>query len=154
MNVAVRLQRGTTLIELVVAITIISIAVLSVMSLFSAVAARSGSLLVTEQATAIASAYLDEITSKPFVDPAGTDGEAARNAFDDVDDYNRLPDLVVRNSQGVAVAGLDQYTVTVAVTDSALNTVPANQSKRVDVTVRHSTGVSVSLSAFRTRGWP
>lgn len=147
-------QRGTTLIELVVAITVISIAVLSVMSLFSAVATRSGELLVTEQATAIASAYLDEITSKPFLDPDGVDGETVRNTFDDVDDYNGVNDAGARNQQGAALAGLDQFTVTVVVGGGALGTVPPNEVKRIDVTVRHSTGISVSLSAYRTRGLP
>jgi MSHA pilin protein MshD len=154
MNIARPGQRGTTLIELIVAITVIGIAVLSVMSLFAAVATHSGETLVREQATAIASAYLDEVTSKPFLDPGGVVGETVRSAFDDVDDYNGLNDVGARNQQGLALAGLNQFTVTVRVGAGVLGAVPANEVKRIDVTVSHSAGISVSLSAYRTRGLP
>ncbi len=147
-------QHGTTLIELVVAITVIGIAVVSVMSVFAAAATRSGEALLREQATAIASAYLDEITSKPFLDPAGADGETTRSNFDDVDDYDALNDVGARNNQGALLPGLNQFTITVRVGTGALGSIPANEVKRIDVTVRHSTGTSVSLSGYRTRGWP
>ena len=48
--------------------------------------------MVMSQAVAIAEAYLEEISLKSFADPDGVDGEAARVAFDDVNDYDGLVD--------------------------------------------------------------
>ncbi len=154
MNAPSGMQRGVTLLELVVAITVIGIAALGVMSLYSAVATRSGETLLSEQAAAIAAAYLDEINSKPFLDPDGIDGEAARSAFDDVDDYDGLDEAGARDRQGASLPGFSQYTVTVRVVDAALGAVPAGEARQIDVTVRHSTGINVSLSGYRTRGLP
>ena len=142
-----------TLIELVVAITVISIAVLSVMSLFATAATRSGTSLINEQALSIASAYLQEITSKPYLD-ANVDNETQRTNFDDVDDYNALNNVGARNAQGVALAGLNQFTVNVRVSTGSLSTVPPGEVLRIDVTVTHMTGVVVTLSAYRTRDVP
>jgi MSHA pilin protein MshD len=153
MNATRSAQHGTTLIELVVAITIISIAVLSVMSLFSAVATHSAEAPLREQATAIASAYLDEITSKPFTDPDGIN-ETGRSNFDDVDDYNGLNNVGVRNAQDVAVTGMNLFTVTVRVGSGALGGIVANDVRRIDVTVRHTSGTAIMLSGYRTRGVP
>ena len=62
-----RLMRGVTLIELVVAITVLAIAVTSIIGFLSSIAARSADTLVREQAVAIASSYLNEVLAKPFV---------------------------------------------------------------------------------------
>jgi prepilin-type N-terminal cleavage/methylation domain-containing protein len=59
-------KRGFTLIELTVSITVLAIAAAGVLAAMSVVSSRSASDMVTEQATAIAAAYLNEVLQKPF----------------------------------------------------------------------------------------
>ena len=144
---AARGDRGFTLIELVVSIVVLSIAVAGVVAALSAISVRSADELVSEQANAIASAYLDEVLQKPF---GANDGQVARANFDVVDDYAGLSNAGVRDQTGAVVPGLGQFTVAVSVTPAALGLVPAAEAREVDVTVTHPSGVSVVLSGFRT----
>jgi MSHA pilin protein MshD len=139
-------MRGMTLIELVIAISVIAIAVSSVLGLMSAQATRSAEAMLREQAAAIAAAYLAEITQKKFSGP----GCCSRAAFDSVDDYHAPAFAPVRDQWGTAVPGLGDYQVAVTVTASALNGIPAAQSRLVSVTVRHSSGVTVLHSGYKT----
>ena len=141
-------QGGFTLIELIVSIIVLAIAVAGVLAALSAVSVRTANAMVSEQATAIARAYLNEVLQKPF---GANDGQVARSQLDVVDDYAGLTNVGVRDQTGAAVASLSQFTVTVAVTPAALGLVPAGQARQVDVTVTHPSGVTVVLSGFRTQ---
>jgi len=140
-------MRGVTLIELVVAITVLAIAVTSIIGLLSSIAARSADTLVREQAVAIASSYLNEVLAKSF----GVSGAAPRANFTAVGDYNGLLDNGAHDQTGAAIPGLNLFKVAVAVVPGALGAVPANEVVRVDVTVNHPSGVVVALSGYRTR---
>ena len=94
----------------------------------------------------IAAAYLNEITEKSFTDPDGINGEASRCLYDDINDYNGLDDASARDCFGNVIAN---FHVTVAVVASALNGVPAGNSRRIDVTVDYGAGQRVVLSGFR-----
>jgi len=178
---------GFSLIELVVAIVILSIGVTGFMTLVINTTKNSIDPQIRQQGNAIARAYLEEIMLNRFcepdfdpdadpttdcsaectfsacttADPGACGGansvgatEVSRDVFDDVCDYNGLTDAGARNQAGVAIAGLGAYTVNVAVNDSAavnLNGLTGNagQVVRIDVNVTHSTGASMSLSAFK-----
>jgi MSHA pilin protein MshD len=141
-------QSGYTLIELVVAITILAIAVTGVLAALTQVAARSADAMIQEQATAIASAYLSEILQKPF---GAADGHATRNTLDVVDDYAGLNNTGAQDQSGTLIPGLEQYNIAVRVGAGALGAVPAAQLREIDVTVTHpSTGIVVVLSGYRT----
>lgn len=145
-------ERGATLIELVVSIVVIAIAAGAVLGVLSRSVGRSADAMVLAQAVAIAEAYLEEIALKSFADPDGTDGEALRTDFDDVDDYDGLVDAGTRDQFGAALAPLASYTVTVTVAAStALAGVPGADAERIDVRVTHPGGVAVALSAYKTR---
>ena len=145
-------ERGATLIELVVSIVIIAIAAGAVLGVLSRSVGRSADAMVLAQGVSIAEAYLEEIALKSFVDPDGTDGEALRPDFDDVDDYNGLVDAGARDQFGTALAPLAAYTVTVTVVAStALAGVPGADAERIDVGVTHSGGAVVRLSGYKTR---
>jgi MSHA pilin protein MshD len=89
---------------------------------------------------------------KPFADPDGVDGEAARPDFDDVDDYDGLVDNGARDQFGAAPGSLAQYTVTVTVAPSAaLAGVPGADAERIDVRVTYPPNVAVALSGYKTR---
>lgn len=147
-----RRERGATLIELVISIVVIAIAASAVLGVLSRTLGRSADAMVMSQAVAIAEAYLEEIQLKPFADPNGVDGEAARPAFDDVDDYDGLVDNGARDQFGVGLAPLAQYTVTVTVTPSAaLTGVPAADAERIDVRVTYPGNGVVAMTAFKMR---
>ena len=144
-------QRGVTLIELVVAIVVVAIAVSAVLGVLTSTTAASADPLVRQQAIAIAESYLEEIALKPFADPDGTDGEAARNQFDDVDDYDGLLDTGARNQLDAPIAGLGDYDVSVSVTASgALPGIGAAEALRIDVRVVRAPDIDVILSTYRT----
>ena len=145
-------QRGVTLIELVVSIVIIGIAVSAVLGVFTMTTQRSVDAMVRQQAVAVAEAYLEEILLKPFADPDGANGETRRTDFDDIEDYNGLDDATGACDQlGNPIDGLQSYRVDVRVEQGALNGLPANDVRRVDVRVRHVTGLTLRLSGYRTR---
>ena len=167
---------GATLIELVAAVTIISIALVALIALTSRSTQHSADPMIREQAVAVAQAYLEEITQKGFCDPdvatdcvaacsgSGACGNAActvseggnRALYDDVCDYNSLPDTRVRDQNGSLIPQLNQYNVTVQVIDdntANLNGLTGNagQVVRIDVDVTHPAMEStVRLSSFRT----
>jgi MSHA pilin protein MshD len=148
---APRSARGMTLIELVVAITIVAIAATAVLGAMSAITTRSADAMIQQQAVAVAQAYLEEVLQRPVSDPDGLEPEADRGAFDDVDDYNGLADTGAHDQFGNAIATLADYDIAVAVSQSAaLGGVPAASARRVDVTVTHSSGVRVALSGYRS----
>jgi MSHA pilin protein MshD len=145
-------EHGATLVELVVSIVVIAIAASAVLGLLSGSAGRSADAMVLAQAVSVAEAYLEEISLKPFADPDGVDGEAARPDFDDVDDYDGLVDNGARDQFGAAPGSLAQYTVTVTVAPSAaLAGVPGADAERIDVRVTYPPNVAVALSGYKTR---
>jgi MSHA pilin protein MshD len=142
-----RRHGGFTLIELVVSITVLAIAVGGMLAAMSAVSANSANTMVSEQATAIAAAYLNEVLQKPF---GAADGQVTRATLDVVDDYAGLTDVGVHDQTGAAVPALARYTVSIRVGAGVLGGVPAAQLREVDVTVSHPSGVTVVLSGYRT----
>ena len=149
---AMKRQAGVTLIELLVSIVIVSIAASTVLGVLSMTTAASADPMIRHQAAAVAEAYLEEILLKPLTDPDGVDGEAARAAFDDLDDYDGLSDAGARDQFGSPLAGLGDYNVAVNVTPSpALPGVPLADALRVDVVVTHANDIDFVLSGYRTR---
>ena len=143
-------QSGGTLIELVIAIVIISISVSAILMALSTSLAHSADPMIRHQAVSIAEAYLEEIALKPFADPDGVDGEASRDLFDDVDDYNGLVDVGARDQFNVALTDLENYTVTVAVTASgALPSIASTDLFLISVTITHAAQIDFTISAYR-----
>jgi prepilin-type N-terminal cleavage/methylation domain-containing protein len=136
--------RGFTLIELVVAITIIGVCSATVLGTMSLISLRNAEVLASQQAASIAQAYMQEILSKSFA--VGT-GSGARVNFDDVMDYNTLPDTVVRDQFGNAIAAFSAYRVTVAVAPVLFG---AAQSRRIIVTVTDPLNQANSITAYKT----
>jgi len=145
-----RSQRGVTLIELVIAITVIAIGVTSILGALSAASSRSADAMVQQQAVSVAQAYLDEILQRWVVDPYGTPGAGGRANWDTVDAYNGLSDTGAHDQFGNAIAALSGYNVAVSVVSSTgLAGIGAAALRRIDVTVTHAPGVTVTLSGYR-----
>lgn len=149
--VSTRHSRGFSFIELVISVVVIGIAVTGVLLVFTQTVGSSGDPLVRQQGLAIAEAYLEEVISKHYDDPDGIDGEGARAAFDDIDDYNGLNEAPTRGT-GAAVPELAAYTVNVTVGGATSIGPGGNQAvaRLVTVTVSHSGATVITLSGFRT----
>ena len=146
--------RGYTLIELIVAITIVAICVSTLLGVIAAVASRSADAVLEQQAIAIAQAYLGEIEQRWVVDPNGTLPNTGRANWDTVGQYNGLSESPHDQfGNAITVNGipvLTAYTVNVAVVQStALPGITAANARRIDVTVT-TPNVSVKLSGYRT----
>ena len=143
--------RGVTLIELVVAITVVAIAVTTILGAIGAIALRSADAMMQQQAIAVAQAYLDEILQRWVIDPNGAPPNTGRASWDLVDQYNGLVDSGAHDQFGNAIPALSAYTVSVSTTQtSGLAGVPAASARRIDITVTYSPNGSVTLSGYRT----
>jgi MSHA pilin protein MshD len=143
--------RGVTLIELVVAITVVAIAVTTILGAMGAIALRSADAMMQQQAIAVAQAYLDEILQRWVVDPNGAPPNTGRASWDLVDQYNGLVDSGAHDQFGNPIAGLSAYTVNVLTAQtSGLPGIPAAAARRIDVTVTYPPSGSVTLSGYRT----
>ena len=144
-------QQGVTLIEMVVAITIVAVAATTILAAIGSVASRSADSMQQQQAIAIAQAYLDEILQRWVVDPNGTPPNTGRGSWDLVDQYNGLVDVGAHDQFGNAIAALSGYTVRVTVSQSsALPGIAAANARRIDVSVSYAPSGSVTLSGYRT----
>jgi MSHA pilin protein MshD len=145
-------NRGVTLIEMVVAITVVAIAATTILGVLGAVASRSADAMMQQQAIAIAGSYLDEIMQRWVVDPQpGAPPNTGRGSWDLVDEYNGLVDVGAHDQFGNPIVALSAYTVSVITSQSsALTGVPAAATRRIDITVSYAPSRSVTVSGYRT----
>ncbi len=142
-------SRAFTLVELIFAMVVISVALVGVMSVMSFTTRNSADPVLRQQAIAIAEAYMEEIFLKNYIDP-DADGEAARALYDDIDDYHGLSDSGAHDQQGNAISGLSGYSVSVSVV--AQNYGPSGAAvagTKIDVTVIDPSGEQLTLSGYR-----
>lgn len=154
-------QSGTTLIELIVFIVIVSVALVGVLSVFNVTVKSSADPLQAKQALAIAEGMLEEVLLKQYCDPntvnasftppscptrVPADKEATRIEYDDVDDYNGFT-----LADASTVTGSDTKTgYAVDVIVSAPTTVNGQAAKEVRVTVTPPSGSAIVLYGYRT----
>ena len=142
-------EEGVTLVELIVAMVIVTVALAGVLSVMNFTTGHSADAVLQQQSVAIAEAYMEEITLKNYIDP-DADGEANRALYDDVDDYNGLTDNGARDQNGNAISGLENYSVSVSVTGQ--NYGPSGlevSGLKIAVTVTDPAGETLTLSGFR-----
>ncbi|MCG8316241.1 MAG: hypothetical protein MI976_23780 [Pseudomonadales bacterium] len=149
---------GTTLVELILAIAIVSVAITGMMAAYSSIAGRSADPLVRQQSLSIAHAIMEEIVAKPFLEP--DDGNvcpaesASRSDYDNVCDYNGFAMNPITDLAGNPL-GLSGYSVSVAVSQvgSELGSLSSSDTLRIDVTVNNplGSGSAVLLTSYRTR---
>lgn len=158
-----KVQKGVTLVELVMAIAIAGIGIVTLLNTFSSVVGRSADPMITQQSIAIAESFVEEITAQPFLDPSLDPSTApvcpaapaSRSNFDNVCDYNGFSAATITDIAGNSLA-LTGYQVSVAVNNGAgvaghLGAIAGNDILQIVVTVTNPLGENVSLSAYRVR---
>lgn len=127
------MTRGFTLVELVITISIMSIALLTISQSLAFGVQHSSDGISQSRTLHLAQAYLEEISAKRYSEatPSGgvppcspttvacgsTGPEASelRTTFDDIDDYDGLIEQPPRDAQGNLRAGYESYRVAVTV---------------------------------------
>jgi MSHA pilin protein MshD len=149
-------ESGVSLIELVVAIVVISIALTGTMLIVDTTTRRSVDPMLERQAISIAESYLEEVLQKAFLDPDdGTlcpPAEPSRALFDNICDYDGLDETGARNQLGMPVTGLDFYRIEIDIDQTAtLGSLTGSANVlRVDATVTDPMGRPVRLAGYRT----
>ena len=145
--------RGFTLVELIVAIVIIGVGLAGLVVSYATVVRSSADPMLRKQLIAIAESVMEEISLKPLNDP-GTGGSIAtgscdRSAADDVHDYAGYLARQVCSIDGVPVAALGGYRVSVVLTDGD-PLAGGVTGTRISVTVSDGRSESFTLLGWRT----
>jgi MSHA pilin protein MshD len=148
-------QLGFTLVELVISVTIISIALIGTLLAINTATLFSGDPMITQQGIAIGESYLEEILEKsfPLTHCPAPPSPGGRANFNNICQYNGLSESP-SSQVGLPIAvSLNNYIVNVNVDTAtvilgSLN--PGNQVARVDVTVSHPSMPTMIFSAYRT----
>ena len=178
------IQRGISLIELIMFIVIISVALTGILLVMNQVTRHSADPLVHKQALAIAESLLEEVELMPFTfcDPddasavtataavVGGSGCAATveamgpeagevrgsttNPFDNVNDYDTFSMAAGAVVDITGGAAVSGYSASIAVVQAALGVVPATEALRITVTVTGPDGMPLMLDGYRTRYAP
>lgn len=146
---SIKRMAGTTLIELIVAIVIVSTALAGLVAAYNRANTASADPLITQQQLAIAESMMEEVMQKPFV--VAQQNQTGRLFFNDVRDYNNYGPAAVSNVNGDAVPGLGRYTVQVRVDQPAITGVAPADALRIEVIVRAAGAENLRLVGWRTR---
>lgn len=174
-------RRGVSLIELLIFISIVSIALAAVLRVFVQAGSTSADPQVRRQALAIAESLLEEVALMPntYCDSEDANAETATSSagcataaealgpeagelrsglpsFDNVNDYHGFSMTGVTDLVGNAVAGLSAYSASVAVQAADLNTITAasGDALQITVTVTGPASTTVTLVGWRSRYAP
>jgi MSHA pilin protein MshD len=152
---------GFTLIELVIAMVVLSIAVIGVYSASSEISRRSAEPLLRTQALAIAQSTIVEIQAKKFAPLAlcpPVAGAGSRIDFSHICHYVPWTDRVVRDQFGIALKQFSQYSMDVSIVQSDKlgplgKQVPSDNTLLITVSVDHpaspTDGALARLSVYR-----
>lgn len=140
------LQGGATLVELILTIVIISVALSGILSIVNLTVSHSADPMVQRQAISIAESYLEEIMLLPVTDPNGSNAGETRATYDNISDYDGLSDSGATDQNNNPIAGLENYTIDVTVTDDTLSGVAM---KKITVSVTRTGTDSIILAGYR-----
>jgi len=156
-----RKVRAFTLIEMIIAIVIIALAMVTVLKAFSLFAGRSSDAMIQTRTLDLAQLYLDEILAMRFDEETGnggvppyigcriTDDGENRVAYDDVDDYNSITNEVPAFADLSLAGSYSGYRVTVRISCDDSVGVNAGGAKRIELTIRGPDNTDSRFSVYR-----
>lgn len=138
------------------ATTILAFAVIAVTQAVAVAQMQTYEALHNGRATSLAEAFLEEVVSKPYFDPAGGDvtsgpeeDETARNLFDNIDDYDGFvldtlkdsdPDVIGDITGNAYPANYQKFIVTISASYTTVSFFEDVIGINVTVTVTDHTG--------------
>jgi len=162
-------QSGTSLIEVIMFILIVSIAVTGVLQALNVAVRASSDPLIQRQTLAVAESLIQEIDNQPYhqkdpYNPNGPDdaigpepGETRIGSplpFDNPNDYSGYSETGIVAPDGTSVSGLGTYSASVVATQQSMGNVPSSDGLMVVVTATGPDGQSINLTTFRARYQP
>lgn len=155
-NIKIYKSRAIYLLELVLSMTIVGIALTSMILVFWRISIASPPA-VSQQALYIANGYLNEILTKNFPTtlPCPT-APSSRANYTNICDYNNLVDIGAKDNQGNSLVGLGSYKVSVLLDTNYANLgnlTTGTQVVRIDVVVNNSSLFmpKMIISAYKTK---
>lgn len=151
-----RRESGMTLIELVIAIVVISVGLAGVLTVYSTTVKQSADPMIRKQMISIAEEMLAEVTTQSYDALSNTVPAAcARDLYNDSLDYHGYNSATcqpggprIYDRGGLPVANLDRYAVSVAVTAESWQS--GTPAQKVVVTVSSPQNESLALTTWRT----
>lgn len=155
-----RRVRGFSLIEVLIATSILSFATIAIVEAVTAGQAVTLDALHRARADALAESLLEEVLSKPYADPDGDAGfgpdagETTRGDFDNVDDYHGYLESAgaLADHAGTVYPGgyqaFDRSVSVVAMTNSVASLGGDHTGVQVTVTVSESGGRTWVVERF------
>jgi MSHA pilin protein MshD len=143
------MQRGFTLIELIIFIVVVGAGMAGIMSVMTTTVKSSADPMLRKQTIAIAESLLNEILLKEYANPPDGYSGADRAQFDDVDDYNGYVTASgIVDIRGTATPGLTSYNISPAVVVATSTDLTGVSAKMVTVSVT-GPGGTLTLSGYR-----
>lgn len=166
-------SHGATLVELVIAISILAIAIVPLSMTLSYTASHSADSMIEVKVVELGEAYVEEILSKRYDENTAQGGSPAcsstttacgalgpetgetRAFFDDVDDYDGTADQPPLDSLGAPRIGYDRFLVEVEVSYATATEIAsygldsASDAKRILVRVSPPSGTSIEFDVYR-----
>lgn len=149
------LQRGISLIELIMFIVIVSVALAGILLVMNQVTTHSADPLIRKQALAAAESLLEEIELQDFNSASGVTNTVTQanraSQYHIVNDYKGFNTTGIFPVSGAAaIPGLGSYNASVAIADTALGGIAAGSAVLITVTVTDPQGNTIDVSGYRT----
>jgi MSHA pilin protein MshD len=151
-------HRGFTLMECLLATVILALTVLAIAQAVGTGIKQTNAALYEEHAVALLEAMMEEVLSRPYNDPQGTQtpgpesGETSRALYDNLDDYHGLveqPGQVADASGTLYPAAYQGFRRSVTCTYGSVNAgLGALPGLTITVTVTDTRGRSWTLTRF------
>ena len=155
LNVNLKSIHAISLLELVLSMTIVSIALTSVVLVFYQITIAPPSV-INQQALNIANSYLSEISSKNFPTTLPCPAPPSSRAnYTNVCDYNNLVDVGAKDNKGNLILGLGAFTVSVLLNTTSTNLgglIAGVQVVRVDVLITNPKQLKTTLIMSSYKG--
>ncbi|PCI51728.1 MAG: hypothetical protein COB51_01495 [Moraxellaceae bacterium] len=149
---------GFSLVELVMAISLMGLAMAGLMSAYANTVKRSADPMIMQQGLIIAESLMEEILLNPFLDPSSAtvcpSAPSSRTDFNNVCDYNGYASSTIKDQGGTSYSQLSGFAISVAVSNSAageLGSVPTANLLRVVVTVTNALNSNVKLTSYKAK---
>ena len=158
----IRPQSGFTMIEVLVATTILAFAVIAVTQAVAVAQMQTYEALHDGRATSLAEAFLEEVVSRPYVNevegetPGPEDGEV-RATYNAIDDYNGFvldalkdttPDVIGDVNGNAYPQTYQKFSVSITATYQAVTFFEAVPGITVTVTITDHTNRTWQMSRF------